>query len=144
MTISKFIVAFAFVFMAVPFAASAATDIKGQPCVVPPDQGIFSADGKGTLVGCIKEVDWDRAQKEAQERQSRNDLPIVVRGTASITDEYGVVYDNPCPTWFPMNCVDLTRTEAYRESMRTIARDLIRLGYDSSFPRFAGWIKSVR
>jgi hypothetical protein len=137
---------FAFVLvltLAFPLSALAApTGWKpADQCTVPPDHGIYSADGLNTLVGCITDEAW-QAAAAAQAAQNGQNLPAFAAG-ATVTDEMGIQYT--CP-WYVFNgCVDLTHTEAYRSAMQGLARQLIAEGFTAhSAPIFAGWIRLVQ
>jgi hypothetical protein len=109
-------------------------------CVIPPDHGVWTADGS-KLVGCITEEAWQAAALAAASRNS-NHLPVVAPG-AIVTDEMGVTYQ--VPYFYITGSYDLTHTDAYRASMQQTARALIAQGYTAqSLPRMAGWIKSVQ
>lgn len=137
----KFVFAFILA-LALPLSALAApTGWKDAPdCVVPPDHGVWSAD-MTTLVGCITDEAWQAAQADAQARGNIQ-LPYVAPG-ATLTDEMGVQYT--CEWYIFSGCNDLTHTDAYRATMRDLARQLVESGYTAqNFPMFAGWIQSVQ
>lgn len=64
----------------------------------------------------------------------------VVPAGATITDEFG--FSVQCGRFDA--CIDLTRTDYYRNQMRDLARSLIATGQAGRFPMFSGWISSVR
>lgn len=126
---------------ALPAVSSAATVLPAG-CSIPPDHAVWNANNDA-VVSCIKGDVWDKAQAEAASRNNQN-LPIIMPGV-NLVDEKGVVYEKACPEIAFWGCVDLTRTEAYRQNMRGIARVLISWGLnEQTAPRFAGWIASVR
>lgn len=128
----------------VPTAAFAAP--KGwkdaAQCVVPPDHAVWNSDNT-KIIGCITDDAWQAAMQEAASRNNMH-LPVIAPG-ASVTDEEGVVYAHVCPFFATSGCYDLTHTDAYRNSMRQSARELIAAGYTAkTAPIMAGWINSVR
>jgi hypothetical protein len=109
-------------------------------CVIPPDHGVWSADGS-TLVGCITDEAWQAAAQAAAARSDAN-LPIAAAGSI-ITDEMGIEYQ--CPYFYILGCYDLTRTSTYRSSMEQAAEQLIAQGYTpQTLPRMAGWMRLVQ
>ncbi len=126
--------------LTVPALTFAATDIHGVICQVPPDRGIYSDDGKNTLVGCNTAEDVARARADAASQNAQK-LPVVAIGT-TVKDQYGV--STVCYAGNISGCYDITRTQEYRVSMQNLARQLLTNGWASRFPVFAGWIASVQ
>lgn len=119
------------------FAADGSLSV--DKCHVPPDHGIYSDDGKNTLISCITQEAWANAQANASSTQN---LPTF-RAGAKITDEHGV--SDSCPSFYFMGCVDYTRTAQYRSYMNNVAKQLIgytgsKVGAKFAFPVFSGWI----
>lgn len=104
-----------------------------------PDHAVWN-DLNNTVVGCILATQWE---KEMAAAASRNDkkLPYVAPG-AIVTDEGG--WQDSCPSWYVMGCVNLSKTDKYRQDMLSLARQLVASGRASQFPSFAGWIAMVR
>ena len=101
---------------------------------------IYANDWSKDIAGYIPDADWNRAMADAASR-AMSKLPVVAPGTIVI-DEMGV--PDICPSWYFNGCVDATRTDGYRESMRTLARQLIATGLAPQFPRYAKWVASVK
>lgn len=98
---------------------------------------VYDVTGR-IVVSCISDEAWDAALSGQQDSEG---LPTVAPGQV-VTDEHGV--QSTCPLYFH-KCVDVSGTASYRNSMLSVARQLVALGHvERSFPRFAGWMRSVR
>ncbi len=106
---------------------------------VNPDHAIWN-DLNNAIVDCIPASQWQKGMAEAATRNDKK-LPYVAPGK-SVTDEGGI--SDTCPNWYQMGCVDITKTEKYRQDMISIAKQLIATNQISKFPRFAGWATLVR
>jgi len=99
--------------------------------------GIISAheirsDDNTKLLFTIQDSTWNSRLAEDMAMNpayGQSKLPIILKGTGD------------CPKWYPMNCVDLTGTQAYKDQMFYIARELKAKGFASQFPMFAKWFR---
>ena len=114
--------------------------------LIPSSHPVYGDAAKGmdkVIIGYISNIDWDKAKAEADARNGQK-LPVLVAGS-TLTDEAGVVYTNPCSRAVStFNCVDLTKTPKYREDMLSMARALIAMGAEASFPIFSGWFRLAK
>lgn len=72
-----------------------------------------------------------------------NEQSKIVAGGTIIKDAKGIVWNDACPKWQP-KCVDLTGTEYYISSMKSLARQLLANGFWVKFPVFKAWLDSVK
>lgn len=100
---------------------------------------VYNYDGT-KVVSTISDELWAEAMVKSKV-YGTSKLPLF-RAGETVVDEYGVILK--CEWFMFMGCQNPTKTEAYREAMRGLARDLIARGWDWAFPIFAGWVASVR
>ena len=132
-------VALAFIASASVASAEMTLNVSSHPVYGDPAKGMDT-----TIIGYISNIDWDRAAAEASARNGQK-LPVI-GGGVDITDEAGVVYKNACSQEGVSRhlCVNLVGTKKYHEDMLAMAKSLIAQGFESAFPRFAGWFKLAK